>query len=64
MYNNIIHSSTGYEPFFLLFGRTARLPQHLALGVERHHDGGVEMEPYVRRHASQLELAREIDRGN
>ncbi|XP_038062329.1 uncharacterized protein LOC119732798 [Patiria miniata] len=60
MYNNTTHSSTGYEPFFLLFGRTARLPQHLTLGVDHHQLGGVNAQPYVKRHANQLDLARKI----
>ena len=63
-YNNTRHSSTGYEPFYLLFGRTARLPQHLAFGVEEPQIHGANVADYVRKHNETLERARRIVQAN
>ena len=49
-YNNTKHATSGYEPFYLLFGRTARLPQHLLLNVDHPQTSGTTPDIYVKKH--------------
>lgn len=37
-YNNTVHSTTGFTPYFVLFGKYARLPVDLSLGVRPWQD--------------------------
>ena len=67
-YNNTKHATSGYEPFYLLFGRTARLPQHLLLNVDHPQTCGTTPDSYIKKHQERLENARKmavanIDRG-
>ncbi|KAI8512048.1 hypothetical protein Bbelb_111480 [Branchiostoma belcheri] len=57
-YNNSPHSSTGYSPYYLMFGRNARLPIDLALGIEPE-DGEGEPSPdgWVQEHHQRYRYA-------
>ena len=58
-YNSCIHSSTGYSPYFLFFGRHPRLPIDLAFGVDvgrRKNESSIQ---YIRSLKSQLKSAYE-----
>lgn len=57
-YNNTIHASTGYTPFFLMFGRNARLPVEMTLGVWNGRER-VTTEEWVQQHHERLALAYE-----
>lgn len=55
-YNNSVHSSTGYAPTYLMFGRHVRLPLDLLLGIDRV--GGAESIPeWVEQHQERLQFA-------
>ena len=59
-YNNIKHATSGYEPFYLLFGRTARLPQHLLLNVDHPQTSGTTPDAYIKKHQERLAQARKM----
>lgn len=52
-YNNSVHSSTGYAPSYLMFGRHLRLPVDLLLGTEAA-ERGYSTTDWVNRHHHQL----------
>jgi len=55
-YNATPHSSTGYPPYFLMFGCEPRLPVDLVLGID-HQDGEhpvVEAGEWVAKHSERL----------
>ena len=44
-YNTSVQTSTGYTPFYLMFGRQAKLPLDLMYGIENMPE--VELPEYV-----------------
>lgn len=55
-YNNSVHSTTGYAPAFLMFGRHMRLPVDLLLGTGPT-EGARSTTEWVGRHHQQLHYA-------
>lgn len=55
-YNNSVHASTGYAPFYLMFGRHARLPVDMVFGTISERTE-VSSEEWVRKHHERLTYA-------
>nr|XP_054592228.1 uncharacterized protein LOC129157094 [Nothobranchius furzeri] len=62
-YNNTVHSSTGYAPSFLMFGRHLRQPVDLSLGVSRKLPS-CELQGWVKDHQQKLSFAYKLARRN
>lgn len=58
-YNASKHDSTGYSPFFLMYGRHPRLPIDIAMGVEPA-ERQVEKRDYVQQMRDRLRFAYDI----
>jgi transposase InsO family protein len=70
-YNCSRNDSTGYSPYFLLYGRESRMPIDIALGVHPEDNGGqVPLTSYVSElkqrltHAYEIVNKHIIDKGN
>lgn len=59
VYNTTPHGSTGYSPFYLLFGRDPRLPAELQSGIPAgvHQDVGEYQTDWVELHQKKLQEA-------
>lgn len=56
-YNSCVHSSTGYSPYFLFFGRHPRLPIDLAFGIDLEKNTKETPRQYVQKLKTQLKTA-------
>lgn len=57
-YNNSVHSTTGYAPTYLMFGRHVRMPIDLMLGAAANEEE-VSLTEWVGRHHQRLHFAYE-----
>uniref|UniRef100_A0A1A8JI38 Gypsy retrotransposon integrase-like protein 1 n=1 Tax=Nothobranchius kuhntae TaxID=321403 RepID=A0A1A8JI38_NOTKU len=62
-YNNTVHSSTGYAPSFLMFGRHLGQPVDLSLGVSRK-PRSCELQGWVKDHQQKLSFDYKLARRN
>ena len=58
-YNCTRHTSTGFSPFFLLFGRSPRLPVDIAFGLKTTEDNAAAVDPkeYAEKWRSKMQQA-------
>ena len=59
-YNGSVHSTTGVEPFFLMFGRNPRFPQSTILGGETPRRKWANADSYIRDRQKSHRVARHL----
>ncbi|XP_063794647.1 uncharacterized protein LOC134949877, partial [Pseudophryne corroboree] len=59
LYNNAEHSSTGFTPYYLMFGRQGKLPQDLELAPTLTSPATPQTD-WVHEHQRRIEAAREL----
>ena len=59
-YNSTRHDSTGYSPFYLMFGRHPRLPVDVALGIVPEDGKDESLPAYVQNFKERLSYAYDI----
>ena len=59
-YNCTKHDTTGFSPFFLMFGRHPRIPVDIAMGIEFEESATIPTKQYAAELKEKLELAYKI----
>lgn len=59
-YNSTRNDATGYSPYFLMFGREARLPVDLCFGICSDEEDGLEHHQYVANMRKELRNAYQL----
>ncbi|XP_046571296.1 uncharacterized protein LOC124279514 [Haliotis rubra] len=63
-YNCIVHDTTGYSPYYLMFGRHARLPVDMVFGTDPDSRTSKGPQQYVKDLRDRLQFAFQVAREN